>query len=105
MKELTGFQDVFDRDIHVNDIVICCNRNSNLGTLGTRHVWKLTVIKDKEGNYKLQGPFEWNGLLKWYCMGCYGGPPEIIGNIQDHPEIIIKQNEELKKYYNQYKIA
>ena len=58
--------------------------------------WNLTVVKTKE-YFTLRGPFTYNGNLEVYCDGCWGGPPKIIGNKFDNPEILQAQSQKLKE--------
>lgn len=77
-QDFTGLKDKNRKEIYEGDIV-------SLNTCKCVVYWNdcgfaLTNTGNKVWN--------WNGNLKGYCDGMWGGPPEIIGNVYESPELI-----------------
>ena len=77
--QFTGLLDKNGKEIYEGDIVKLRNRNCKV-------YWAdcgFALIREKDNQV-----WEWNGNLKGYCDGLWGGPPEIIGNVYENPELL-----------------
>lgn len=74
LMQFTGLKDKNGKEIYEGDIVQLHDA--------------ICVVEWLDCGFALRGDFQFNGNLKGYCDGCWGGPPEVIGNIYENPELL-----------------
>lgn len=92
-RKPTGFKDHKGVDICIGDLVInqfskTINAKGEQVPITPESCRRLVVTQDTDGDFILMGDWEWNGNLAGYCQGCWGGPPEVIGNIMENPDAV-----------------
>jgi hypothetical protein len=92
-RKPTGFKDHKGVDICIGDIIINqfskpINSDGDQVPVARDACRRLVVTQDTAGGFSLMGESESNGNLAGYCAGCWGGPPEVIGNILENPDAI-----------------
>lgn len=81
IQEFTAFKDKNDKDIYEGDIVQLKN-----GICFVEWVGGLFTLKEVD---PVTGHLiQYNGNLRNFCEGFWGGPPEVIGNICENPDLL-----------------